>query len=323
MFFDLYNTELNSSQKNHYLMQIRNLREFMNNAESLHTAQIEWLKNNFVELIGLVPLRVFEINSFSKPFERLVINQDITGGLNSRLHSVEQLRYPPLAIADKIDYNRASLKGQSVFYAGTMGALQISVEVRPQTGQLVTTSKWEFVGEEPLKMITICQDVEMAMKNPDELLDPFNEYNRCVMQMKPNNQEVITAVMTLITDAFTRQVNPKNKQGYLMSALISNFFYSMKDEEVDAIYYPSVPNNGSAMNIAVKPEMLDRKFKFVGANEAIVFSHPNGTSRGWFQHSTGDTKQYDFASLKLDWVNSPIVDPRIHELMELYKVSLE
>lgn len=323
MFFDLYNTELNVSQKNHYLGQILNLRKFMDNSESLHTSQIEWLKNNFAELIGLVPLRVFEINSFSKPFERLVINQDINRGLNNRLHSLEQLRYPPSSIAHKIDYNRASLKGQSIFYAGTMGALQISVEVQPKTGQLVTTSKWEFVGEDPLKMITICQDVEMAMKNPNELLDPFNEYTRCVLQMKPNNQEVIKAVMALITDAFTTKVNPKNKQGYLMSALISNFFYNMKDEEVDAIYYPSVPNNGSAMNIAIKPEILDRKFKFVGANEAIVFSHPNETTTGWFQHSTGDAKQYDFDSLKLDWINSPIVDPTIQELMKLNKISLE
>ena len=313
---DLYNNDISNTVKTQCLTQLRILNEFMDRAESLSHQEIEFLKENFRQLIGIVPTRVFRINSFSQPFERLVINEDVLGE-NKRLNNLSQLRYPPLTIADKIDYNRASLKGKCVFYAGSMGMLTITIEVKPKRGQLITSSKWTFNRKRPLKMVVVCQDAELAMSNPDELLDGYNEYIGCLSAMQPNNRAVVEEAYAFMVKAFIRPVNPENRQGYIMSALISNLFLNDAEEPVDAIYYPSVPNRGSAMNIAIKPEAVDELFDMTEAIESVVSVDPAQGAGGWLNICTGHCKEYDKESLGLRWINTPF--PAGHEVYDLIK----
>jgi len=318
---DLYNKDISAYEMNQYLLQLKVLRTYMDRSESLSIAEVDFLKNNFRQLIGLVPVRVHHIDSFSQPFERLVINEDVSDA-NKRLINLGQLRYPPLAISDEIDYNRASLKGKCILYAGSMGMLPTTIEVKPRRGQLITSSKWTFNKKRSLKMIVIGMDPELAMSNPNELLDDFNEYRKCLQQMQPNCRTVVTEVSSFIVSAFTRKVSPSNRQGYIMSALISEFFYENPDEPVDAMYYPSVPNNGSAMNIAIKPEVVDELFDMVEAQESIVAVDPGLGAGGWLTHATGECKYFDAKTLSLSWNNGHISEDT-KELMKKFNASLD
>jgi len=316
---DLYMNDISFFDLNEFLLKIKVLNEFMDKSESLNQVEVEFLTNNFKHLIGIVPTRVHPIDSFTQPFERLVINP-----FNTRLKSVSQLRYPPKEIAHKIDYNRASLKGKCVMYAGTMGMLPITVEVKPKEGQLITRSKWQFNGKRKLKTIVICQDKELAILNFEVLYNDYKEYVKCLSAMQPNNRAVVEAVNAFIIKAFTRSVNPENRQGYIMSALISEYFYTLAEDPVDAIYYPSVANKGSSMNIAIKPEVVDELFDLIEVNEDIVTIDPSNLSGGWFVFNTGTCNNFNNESLKLNWTNMPIPeDSGIHELIEKYNINLK
>lgn len=321
---DLYNEDITEFQKQEYLTKIKVLELYMDKSDALSASEIDFLKREFPVLIGIFPIRVQHFNSFSQPFERLVINQDVCSGENRRIHSVTQLRYPPIEIAHKIDYNRASLKGTCLMYAGNFGMLPITIEVKPQTGQLITRSKWQFNGKRNLKMITICQDLNVALKNPDELFADYNEFQHCLDHMQPKCKEVVEKVAAFIVKAFTKKVNPAKKQGYIMSALIADLYMNKSDDLVDAIYYPSVPNDGSAMNIAIKPEVVDELFDLIEVTEDIVTSDPNSGARGWLAFGTGTCKNYDKDSLKLDWQNSPIpVETQLAKFICHHKIKLD
>src|ERR1035437_3320019 len=84
-----------------------------------------------------------------------------------------------------------------------------------------------------------------------------------------NNREVVESAYRFIIKAFTRKVNSQIKQGYLVSAVLSNLFFTNKKNPIDAIYYPRVPNNGSVMNIAILPDILDKQFRMIEATESI------------------------------------------------------
>lgn len=313
---DLYHSDISDYEKNQYLLKIKVLREYMSKSENLLPVEIDFLKVNFSQLIAIVPYWVQNINSFSLPFERLVINQDVSPQ-NSRLQSLSNLRYPPLEIADKIDYNRASMKGTCIFYAGSMGLLPITVEVQPKLGQMISSSKWKFNARRELKLINICFSAQSAIKNHQELWEDYKTFKECLQQMQPNNRAVVIAVTEFIEEAFTRIVSPDKKQGYIMSALIADYFFNNPDQPVDAIYYPSVPNRGSAMNIAIKPEVVDELFDMIEASEGIVFNDPSNGKGGWFSFGTAKCTTYDKESLKLEWQQSQI--PNDHPIKEVIK----
>ncbi|AEA43058.1 hypothetical protein [Fluviicola taffensis] len=320
---DLYNTDISDIEKNEYLFKIKVLREYMSKSENLLPVEIDFLKANFSLLIAIVPYWNQKINSFKLPFERLVINEDVSPN-NSRLQSLVNLRYPPLSIADKIDYNRASLKGTCIFYAGSMGMLPITVEVQPKAGQMITSSKWKFNAKRELKFVNICFSHQSAIKNHKELWDDYKTFQECLKQMQPNNKEVVIEVTKFIEDAFTKTVSPNKRQGYIMSALIADYFFNNPDDPVDAIYYPSVPNRGSAMNIAIKPGVVDELFDMIEASESIVFSDPASGKGGWFSFGTAKCTSYDKDSLKLEWQQSQIPkDHAINEIIKSYDIKFD
>lgn len=309
--------------KNRLLFQLKILSDYCDRAEQLSEQDVKLFKKALPDIIGILPI---EFKKWKNPpinltTERLVINTDIHGA-NKRLKSLENLRYPPRKIAHTLTYNRASLKGQSMFYASSGGGLRVSIETQPVKGQLVTMSHWQLKKDQTLNLFIVCQDKEIALKNPDELCDFYNQYLEMLGQLQDNTREVVKAFYRFVVKAFTREVNPNNKQGYLFSALLTDLIFK-HEPQIDAIYYPSIPNNGSAMNIAVKPNVLDKKFEMVEASEFVMMQSPNPDSSGWYSAKTATCKQYDQNSLTLNWEDyfSPPHDP-VHQIMKDYKIDL-
>lgn len=314
---DLSKIQISNIEKNNHLCRIKLLNEYLEKVDSLSKVEIEYIKNNFLELLGIIPAKIEIIKSFNLPFERMVVNKN-----NKRLTNLSQLRYPPKDIAKDLNYNRASLKGQSVFYAGSSNLLPIVVETQPQKGQLTTTSKWVLKKGYCLNLLVICQDEKLAMSN-HELWESYKEYNYNLNQLYPNTKEIVVAINSLIIKAFTRKVNPENKQGYLFSALFADHFFNHFDNPIDAIYYPSVPNDYAAMNIAVKPEIVDLKFEMIEAKEAVILKNPEPNKPGWHTYTTGICIDYNNSNLELKWVNQIIpANHCVNSIINEYNIDM-
>ena len=128
-------------------------------------------------------------------------------------------------------------------------------------------------------MVTLCHNEKLAYSNPVELLDIYNNYKTVLASLQKNTREVVENFYELIIKSFTKQVDVNNKKGYLFSALISDLLLSNEELKIDAIYYPSAKNNGSTMNIAVKPNIIDTRFEITKIAEAIVISKSDEYSK--------------------------------------------
>jgi hypothetical protein len=314
--------ELTDEQLNKLIFCIDYLKLHADHPERLNAQQISFLRELLSSMIPMLPIRIEITSGFELPFERLVINKSVLGK-NKRVHSLENLRYPPRSIQEKLDYNRASMKGQSIFYACSMGSLPMTVETRPERGQLITHSKWKLKEGEKLNLLSIFHHEELAMANPHELLQPFNDYLAELRKFSPKAQQAIEMIYQIIVRAFTRKVDPSNKQGYVVSALLSELFMFDPNKGVDAIYYPSVPNRGMCMNIAVKPDSLDQKFIMTQADEFVVISHPEPNKNMWWSFHTAKGKLCKEDSLELCWENSlmPDNDP-VRDIIRDFEIDL-
>jgi len=311
-------------QKTVYLNLLQTLNQAFEKCESLTENEISWFKSALPDFLSSLPINIESVSRFSNPFERLVINRDVVEiKQNQRLTSLEQIRYPPLNIQEELDYNRASLKGQSIFYAGSLGSLPVTIEVNPQVGDLVTLSKWNLKDNKKLDLVAIFQDLDIALSNPNELLPAYNNYIEFLGSLDSNTRVVVEESYKFIVKAFRRKVSPSNKRGYVFSSLISDMLFTKLNHNVDAIYYPIVPNDASAMNIAIKPSVLDEKFDFIDATEEIFSVAPNSGGKGWLAHVTATCDSYNKENLELEWKEQFIDDNKtIQRLIQEHNISL-
>ncbi|HEY4877090.1 MAG TPA: hypothetical protein VIH86_16035 [Puia sp.] len=132
---DLRDLKLTQNQKEFILRRLKAARQVSHNL--LPKFLESTLISNFESEISFFPIIAFPIH-FEGEFQRVVINRTVReDGKNKRLSNYSEVKYPPSKIAHKLDYNRASLKGQSVFYAGA-GTLSAILETRPEIGDLCT-----------------------------------------------------------------------------------------------------------------------------------------------------------------------------------------
>ena len=171
-------------------------------------------------------------------------------------------------------------------------------------------------------MFVICQDSVIAHSNLFELLNSYNDYNRMLLQIPANNRIIIEKIYNLIIKSFTRKVNYEKKQGYLFSALIADILFNNKNYQVDAIYYPSVPNNGSVMNIAVKPDVIDKQFEMIEATESIVIEDCKEEKK-WHLFNSAKCKKYNKDTLELTWENYQIAEEyNVNKIINEFKIDL-
>lgn len=287
--------------------QLQYLMNCCDRAETLSTSEIAYITKEFGSLVNFIPNYTCIINNPTYTLERVSINKDVCGA-NRRLNSLTEIRYRPRQIAASTDYNRANLKGQIVFYAGNMGSLPVVIETQPKKGHLITQSKWQLKPGKSIEVVVLCESEDAVNSNPKELNDDFNHYINTLRQLTPNTRKIVETYYELVFKSFLKPVNPTNRQGYLISALIADLLLNGPLYNVDAIMYPSVPNNGSAMNFAVKPDIVDNAFTMIEANEGVVINDPSSNGAGWEIFGTGICKYYDTNSLQLSWNNLSIPD---------------
>lgn len=294
----------------------------MNSSEALEPEQVDFIVRNFKVFIGILPFCVDALNNPGFIFHRVSINQDITGGSNARLKNVERIIYPPVQLGNKIDYNRCNLRGTPIFYAGAHGKLPVTIETNPQLGQLITESRWKLKTGSALRLFTVAQDIEIAMKNPDHLLDDYNKYENYLSDLPARSSMVVRAAYEFLVAAFIKVVQPYRRQGYLMSALVTDFLINHPFTPVDAIFYPSVANSGSFMNVAITTSAFDKHLEFVNATEMIVYNSPMNNKAGWNGIVTGEAKCINASSGEILWKDaSRDPGPQLDYFISKYKIT--
>jgi len=241
-------------------------------------------------------LPVIDLKDSFKTVYRVSMNKYVREDKkNERLDSINDLKYPPIDKAKNLGYNRCSFKGQSMFYGG-FGNLFSIVESKPEKGDLITISKWDMKPNFDLHYVPIFQDNSLN-RYSDVFSDEWEQYQEKLSTLTEVQRQAIENIYSLITFFFTRPVY--NKIEYLFSSYFSNRIFDM-NKEIEAILYPSVPNQYMAFNLAIKPKVFDDKFDFLEAEEHLILTDRN-SSGGWLSHLVAISS--GVSNGQLIWIN--------------------
>ncbi len=261
---------------------------------------------------------IFTGNSSFNNLQRISINKSIREDkTNNRLFNIEDIKYPPSKALNKLYYNRASYKSQSIFYGG-FGNLQALSETSPSLGDLYTLSTWKQKSKTELCYVPICHDKEIILSS-DIFENEWNHYSDLLEKLDGETRNALDKLFSLVTFFFIRPVDPSKKIEYLFSSQIANRIFEMNHSpKIEAILYPSVPMEYIAANLAIKPEAFDEKFEFVKAEEFIVIDKPVG-KRQWCYEKITEAVQYENG--KLQWENKYISDS-LRTFMKTHNVDI-
>lgn len=149
--------------------------------ESFAKNNEDGLINNKTCLFSTI-LASTDFDSFND-IKRVSINKTVREDrTNNRLFSINDLKYPPKRVVEKLYYNRASYKKQSMFYGG-FGDFQGHFENPPNTGDLFTISTWRQKVNTKLHFAIIfhdeklqeCTDMDSTTSPQDSLCTGMTE----------------------------------------------------------------------------------------------------------------------------------------------------
>ncbi|MEY8587939.1 hypothetical protein [Phocaeicola sartorii] len=166
---------------------------------------------------------------------------------------------------------RANLPGSNMFYGAvnTVSSSQddpcarigiiteIGKSIRDNAAkETIVFSSWVVVRE--LKLVTIFQ------------AHHYSRPNNCLMEIENSFENLFGKkdgyyFADYIASEFSKPVKDGEDFNYLISAVFSNLV--CQQHHYDGIYYPGVQIGGAVMNVAIKPDSVNRCLKLVGAGE--------------------------------------------------------
>lgn len=241
--------------------------------------------NNTSCLFSFLPISP-DIGIFNE-IKRVIINRTVNEDKsNARLNLIENLKYPPSKYKSRLGYNRASLKGQSIFYGG-FGDFQGLFENPPTRGDIFTVSSWQQIKNKELCYASIFHDSKVQV-HTDDYKNDWDHYIEQLSCLDNKTRNALEKLFSLITFFFTRSINPNKSIEYLYSAHIADRIFNLEYRpRIEAILYPSVPMKFIASNIAILPDSFDDKFTFCKADEYIVLQNEVGKNQ-WIYQKLGE-----------------------------------
>lgn len=257
---------------------------------AIDEAKAKWLHANLGTLIPFFSCPIFDMRF--PELQRVTINKNLFGGKNERIQQVSFLKYPPPNKVSK--YGRANLIGQSVFYS-TSNPITAMKEMKPQVGDLITTSTWKQ--KDDGYHLQICPVFKITSLNGvvhNELSLRFTMGYQNALKHHPQEQaKQIDALLQFMADCFAKDVDYGNSYDYALSAYWANkILHEYQGGTTDALVYPSVADRLDFSNVAIKPTVLDQHFELVHVDEGVVVGTPQ-TGGGFMIEGTGWSKKFD------------------------------
>lgn len=284
--------------------EIKNFRRILEYFRELSKGGVtgvieDWLLN-MMELTIPFQANFWFTENFSG-FERLTINKRVIGE-NKRIDSIKYLKYPPPKLVKK--YGRCNLPGESVLYA-TFNFMTAIAEMKPERGDIITRSIWKCKNENHLKYCPIFyhQPTSGEVINPRSIQYKKMFEQTLQSQYKdPLTREFIIELNKFISEQFSKPITTGNHRDYIFSSFFaSKILNEMEDGTIDAIHYPSVKEDLSLDNIAIKPSAFDSNFVLSEVEESFVYGIPTKQSSGFILNGTGNTMNFDHSSGKINW----------------------
>jgi len=223
-----------------------------------------------ISLINDFDFLPFPIEKEVSKFQRLTINRNLPDNNNTTINEIKFLKN---RLPESINgYSRANLKNQSVFYATSLLPTAL-YENTPEVGDFITISDWELRERDTCLIVYPIFDY---FKSKDfQLLTSFNK----AMENLPKelntelDKDKIIEDNCLIASAFSKFVEKGKEINYTLSAHISSrIFNEFYNGMVEAIIYPSVKDPIGTSNFAIKPEVVNEKYRLAKVRECEVIS---------------------------------------------------
>ncbi len=243
----------------------------------------------------------------------LTPNRSVLDSLhNRRIDQLALLKYPP---AEKAGYGRANLPGRSVLY-GSFSRISPKLETKPVAGDLVTLTRWQSGPVQTLAVAPIVFHPEVVAAMPHYEAH-HRRYEDWLATKPAEDARYIREATEFMTWQFMKVVPRGQPRDYLVSATFADRL--LQDERIDAVIYPSVQTALLDVNIAIKPDVFDRLFTPVEAEELMIARvTADGTS--YSQHRTARAKHFDTPNGHVLWDAAHTVLEadlkRLHEELE-------
>ncbi|WP_017259283.1 hypothetical protein [Pedobacter arcticus] len=253
---------------------------------------------------------------------RLTINKRVIGK-NKRIREINFLKYPPKEMVSK--YGRCNNPKQSILYSSFLNFTAMN-ESQPRVGDLITKSVWKVKGNQTLTYCPIFknQPLDKNIINP-RTFEINKIYQEKLKQYPENIREQIDLLVQFIADVFTKRIHPDRHLDYLFSAYFSNkILYEFENQEIEAIFYPSVKDKLSFENLAIKPNVFDNKYELVEVSDSVCVMDPTNGRGGFFFEGFSTCKSFDFTSGKILWDKDKIYqsEEKIIEMKNKFDVDL-
>jgi hypothetical protein len=210
---------------------------------SLNDQEIADLQTDISTFFNIKPVRFN--STLPEYLFRISSNNRILGEENlGFLTNVSQLLAPPVQLCN---YNRCNLPKQQVLYCAT-DELTAYWETKPKKGDVITISLFEAKPEATLNTAVLDKEKSNDKNYSHQLLEAFHVLN------------------DFFVEVFTMPVDRDNPKGYLFSAALSSeqLFYPIEsDKNIEAIAYPSVQRKMNGYNVALRNDILFKKYDLV------------------------------------------------------------
>lgn len=269
---------------------LNTFKPFLNKG-SINETTSKWLHEALEAAIPFFSSPIFEMRF--PELHRITINKNLFGGHQKRIEETKFLKYPPANIVSK--HGRANLIGQSIFYS-TSNPLTAIKEMKPNVGDLITTSIWKqredgyYLKISPIFKITSLNGIvhnEMSLRFK-------KEYEISLKNHHKELAEQIDELLQFVADCFAKDVDYGNNYDYTMSAFYANkILNKFQGGTIDALVYPSFADKLDFSNIAIKPAILDKHFELYQVDEGTVVGLPNGPGGGFTIEGNGWSRTFE------------------------------
>lgn len=182
------------------------------------------------------------------------------------LTSVSAFSYVPLELNTKKipSIGRFNLDGQSIFYSSISGSTNLKeMKDSIKEGDVVYISKW---------LLKENADIKLYYIYPPEHLKPKSLQDSLLADIVDNHKvdQVTGDILKELGYMLLEDNNCNNV--YLKTALIANEIYHLEYNgfSYDAILYPSVQGHEYDLNLAIKPQFVDKNLVLQCVYEAVI-----------------------------------------------------
>jgi hypothetical protein len=201
---------------------------------------------------------------------------------NKSYIKISDLSYKPQE--KNTSYLRASTPHKTMFYGAivseelgkeepTTSRITILAELSdfardPQSVgiQKITFSSWKIVEDIELASLIHHKDYEKLPKLVKKLQSEFEKF----INKYPDYKDIIGEINAFLGKQFAKKIEPGKNYDYLISAV---FAETITELGFDGVLYPSVKLDGAGINIALNPNVIGTKVKFIGAGECTIYKN--------------------------------------------------